>query len=148
MLRFQVIAVAFMCVGLLSTTETCANRIVNGSFEQGDFPGGDWTVVLAGGAALTGWTVGGEGVDWHKAVASYGPAQSGIFMVDLNRNGGGSGSGTLSQSFTTVVGADYALNFYLAGPSLYFPNPRQVKVDVAGLTQVFSQAASPENQLV
>lgn len=146
MFRLRFLILGFACAALLAA-ETRANLIVNGSFEEGNYTGGDYNVVPAGGSALTGWTVGDQGVDWHKAVAGFGPAHSGNLMVDLNRNGGSTGSGTLSQSFATTIGAQYDLSFYLAGPSLYFPNPRQVRVEVAGSTTIFSHAASSESQL-
>ena len=70
-------------------------------------------------------------------------------MVDLNLSGGGlSDTGTISQSFVTSPATSYVLTFDLAGPRTSFPNPRQVRVNVAGIEQVFSQAASNNLALV
>ncbi len=148
MLRERLLVLAFASISLLSSSDARANLILNGSFEQGNFTGGNHTPILAGDTALTNWTVGGVAVDWHKNVAGFGPAHDGTYMVDLNYNGGTSGSGTLSQSFATTAGDNYLLRFFLAGPSQYFPNPRQVRVQIAGEDEIFSQVASPENQLV
>jgi choice-of-anchor C domain-containing protein len=126
-----------------------ASIVVNGSFEDGEYPTGDpWTRLFAGDNRLAGWTVGGLGIDWHDAQQMNFP-HTGDKVVDLNLSG--EGSGTLSQSFATTVGQTYLLTFYLSGPDPSpgaFPDPREVQVDIAGIQQVFSTPASLHTQLV
>jgi hypothetical protein len=69
----------------------------------------------------------------------------GNLIIDLNLDG--IGSGTISQTLSTTLGEFYALSFYLAGPDLsatnpVFPNPRQVSIEVSGVSQIFSTPAS------
>ena len=131
---------------LLAALSATAGLIVNGSFENGQFAtcnNGSWCRVLAGGTEIDGWTVGGVGVDWHNQVEMKSP-HSGALMVDLHLDGGLNQMGTLSQTFATTIGADYALTFYLAGPGKEagFPDPRSVVVNVAGVEQTFSTPSS------
>lgn len=81
--------------------------IVNGSFELGDDPGA-YTTLTAGSTAITGWTIGGFGVDY---VGSYWQAADGVRSVDLS----GANAGSVSQSFATNPGATYTVNFSLSG---------------------------------
>ncbi len=127
-----------------------ADLIMNGSFELGDFAPGEAVVTVpAGSTAITGWSVGGDGVDWHLggvegSGAHFGPAYDGDLVVDLNRNG--DSSGTISQTFATEVGATYLLTFHFAA-SDWFTNPRLVQVDVADITSQFAQPGSPQYDL-
>jgi choice-of-anchor C domain-containing protein len=127
---------------------SATNLIVNGSFEQGDYSSNivdpNFARLNPGSSALTGWTIGGNGVDWHNGNDMKSPIE-GDLIVDLNLDGGS--SGTLSQTFSTTPGHFYTLGFYLAGPDLSattpsFPNPRQVRVQVGGINQIFTTPAS------
>jgi choice-of-anchor C domain-containing protein len=142
------LAVALSC----TATTAKANSLVNGSFETGNYSpiiNTSYVIVSPGATNITGWTVGGAGVDWHQNSFEIQNAFDGTKMVDLNLQGGGlSDTGTLSQSFATTPGASYTLTFYLAGPNTSFPDPRQVRVDIAGIDQIFSQAASNNLALV
>jgi choice-of-anchor C domain-containing protein len=146
------IAPILLAAGLVlgPATLLAQNLIVNGSFEDGDFSpvnSGSWVTVLAGQPKLTGWTIGGGGVDWHNE-AELSPAFDGSRTIDLNRSGGGlADTGTLSQTFATIPGASYELVFHLAGPHPWFPDPRQVEVTVAGATYDASTGVSPQNAL-
>jgi choice-of-anchor C domain-containing protein len=132
----------------LSTGSAYADLVVNGSFENGDFnacSNGAWCRLLNGATNLTGWQIGGVGVDWHNSVQMKFP-HTGDKVVDLNLDGGTSGTGTISQSFATMPGEQYLLEFFLAGPepssASGFPDPRQVVVDIAGVHTMFSTPAS------
>ena len=46
--------------------------------------------MTAGSSAITGWTIGGAGIDWHNG-AQFNPIQNGLYAVDLNLSGGGLG---------------------------------------------------------
>lgn len=87
-----------------------ANLIVNGSFEFGepnDNPLG-FSTLGAGSNALTGWSVGPQGIDW---IGSYWQPGDGSRSVDLS----GDGPGTISQTFSTTVGQTYQVSFLIAG---------------------------------
>lgn len=89
-----------------------------GSFEVGSFtPRGtgsnNFQSLLAGATNMTGWTIGGTGVDWLSAPA-YG-ASDGIRAVDLGWYTGGAGS--VSIVLPTVTGATYSLTFGAAAVS-------------------------------
>jgi choice-of-anchor C domain-containing protein len=149
------LAAAAMLVATLVGSQARAgtNLLVNGSFEDPNHnwtPSGlSWDHVPAGSSAITGWTIGAAGVDWHDD-AEFGPLEDGTYAVDLNGSGNGlADTGTISQSFSTVAGETYLLSFYLSGPQPGgFPDPRQVNVDVNGVDTIFSQAASPPKSLV
>ncbi len=130
-------------------SEARANLIVNGSFELGNYTGDKWTDIAPGSVALTGWRNTGTGIiNWHNDAEMQKPFD-GTKVVDLNNGGGGlADTGILSQSFATDVGASYLLTFYFSGPGTGFPDPRQVQVNIAGIQQVFSQAASSNGDLV
>ena len=64
--------------------------MLNGSFELGAYTGGPYNYVTAGSSAITGWTIGGAGIDWHND-AQFNPIQNGLYAVDLNLSGGGLG---------------------------------------------------------
>jgi choice-of-anchor C domain-containing protein len=150
-----------LLVGLLlvfGVARADAGLIVNGSFEQGTYTVPGFQRLFNGDTSLTGWSVGGVGVDWHVATPNpglnpalinphFGPAQNGSLVIDLNLDGGISGTGTISQSFATTVGQAYVLSFYMAGDA-FFANPQQVQVTVAGLSQVITQPTSPQYQKV
>lgn len=133
---------------IFSNSVMALNLINNGSFENGDYSGGDYETVSPGDTDITSWVVGGAGVDWHNDGEMKFP-NDGLLVVDLNRSGGGLGdTGTMSQTFSTVAGKQYLLSFFLAGPDGdSFPDPRQVQVNIAGLTQVFSTPASSHDAL-
>jgi len=138
-----------LSISLMAQSAVAQNLIENGSFENGDYSGGAWETVSPGDDDITSWVVGGAGVDWHNTIEMQFP-NDGSLAVDLNLSGGGlSDTGTLSQSFATASGQKYRLTFFLAGPAGdTFPDPREIKVDVAGIAQNFSTPASPHDALV
>jgi choice-of-anchor C domain-containing protein len=85
-----------------------ASVIVNGSFESGTFSGGEFDTLGAGSPNLTGWTVGGNGIDW---IGSYWQPSQGNRSVDLNALN----TGSLSQTFATTAGVIYKVTFDMAG---------------------------------
>jgi choice-of-anchor C domain-containing protein len=124
------------------------NLIVNGSFEDGDFSpvnSGSWVNVGAGETKLTGWTVGGDLVNWHNSVEFHFP-QEGDKTVDLNDGCFGL-RGTISQTIATTVGMAYELKFYLSGPINFSDGcsgslVRDLQVNVGGADAFFQAAAS------
>jgi choice-of-anchor C domain-containing protein len=148
--RTILLAPLFLLVSMLCIGSAHANLLVNSSFEEGDFSGANnsYKRLLAGDGSLTGWTIGGTGVDWHNT-GEMRPHADGGKVIDFNLNGGGD-TGTISQSFSTTQGAWYRLSFSLAGPQgeTWFPDPRTIRVNIDGSSQTFSQAASNPTSLI
>jgi choice-of-anchor C domain-containing protein len=96
----NLIALAFV----ISSASASAVPFQNGSFE-GDFSNGFTTIS---GSEITGWTVTSGTIDW---INTYWNASQGGYSLDMN----GNGPGTISQSFDTVAGQQYAVTFDLAG---------------------------------
>jgi len=94
------LAVATLAFCLCVAAPTFAqNLITNGSFETGDF---------------TGWTTGGNFEDTQASSGpfyDYSGAQDGSFYATLGPVGS---DGTLSQTLTTVAGAQYNISFWFA----------------------------------
>lgn len=89
-----------------------------GSFEVGNFtPRGtgsnNFQSLPAGAGNITGWTIGGTGIDWLGS-PNY-KASDGIHAVDLGWYTGGAGS--VSIALPTVAGATYSLTFDAAAVS-------------------------------
>jgi len=107
-----------------------AATIVNGSFEGLD--NSSFTTLAGGSTAITGWTVGGNSVDW---IDTYWEADTGNNSVDLN----GGDQGSISQLITDLtVGQTYEIEFYLAGNSDGAPTVKTVGVDVGGGMTIYT----------
>jgi choice-of-anchor C domain-containing protein len=91
-------------------TSASAVTINNGSFELGAaIPGGSFISVPAlNSTSITGWTVGGGGVDY---VGTYWQAADGERSIDLSRLSAGS----VAQKIATVIGQTYKVSFFLSG---------------------------------
>jgi choice-of-anchor C domain-containing protein len=92
-----------------ATASNAAVAIVNGSFEDGAFDPGSFTTLSAGDTAITGWLVGGAGVDY---IGTYWQASQGSRSVDLSALGAGSLSQILGG---LTIGQTYQVTFDLAG---------------------------------
>src|SRR5215469_11149603 len=89
-----------LCVCLGATTAFAQNLVTNGSFETGDF---------------TGWTLGGNN-DGNTYVTSgafyaYSGAEDGTFYAVFGSVGSDI---TVSQTLSTVAGAQYTVSFWFA----------------------------------
>jgi choice-of-anchor C domain-containing protein len=92
-------------------TTAGAAAFTNGSFELSTAaanPGSAFTTLFGGSTAITGWTVGGDSIDY---IGGYWQPEDGSRSVDLS----GNANGSISQTFDTVAGQRYAINFFLAG---------------------------------
>lgn len=103
---------------------TTGEALVNGSFEFGPNPGAVLT-RRAGDTSMVGWEVSGGSIDY---VGSYWSPADGSRSLDLD---GSSGPGAVSQTFTTLPGVTYQVDFSLAA------NPdaagvRHLRVSAAG----------------
>jgi len=101
-----------------------AGPFINGSFETGANPG-VFTPLAAGSTAITGWTVGGDSVDY---IGSYWNAQNGSRSVDLS----GNAPGSIFQTFDTVLGQTYQVTFYLGANGDGPPPFKTVAVSATG----------------
>ncbi|MCX7799373.1 MAG: choice-of-anchor C family protein [Fimbriimonadales bacterium] len=109
------------------------NLITNGSFEQASVdPGPTFLTLSAGSTAITGWVVGGNGIDY---IGGYWNAQHGRRSVDLSAINAGS----ISQTISTVAGQQYLLSFWLAAnPDLPNSTP-STKVAIVSAGNVINQ---------
>ncbi|MBN9060826.1 MAG: choice-of-anchor C family protein [Rhizobiales bacterium] len=95
---------------MFASSASAAVSIVNGSFESASVnPGAGFTSLSAGSTAITGWTVGGAGVDY---IGTYWQASDGVRSIDLNRLNAGSIT-QIVNGLTT--GLTYTVKFDLAG---------------------------------
>jgi choice-of-anchor C domain-containing protein len=98
-------ALAAASVGFIANAD--ASVFQNGGFETGPAPG-SFITLGSGSTAITGWTVGGGGIDY---IGSYWQPSDGSRSLDLN----GNLPGSISQTFDVVSGQTYQVTFYLAG---------------------------------
>ncbi len=125
-----------------------ANLITNGSFESGNFTGSSFTRVVAGQTNLTGWSVLGVAVDWHNT-NEFGPMHNGTRAVDLNLDGGLSGTGVLEQSFGSTIGSTYLLRFFTAAPTVSGLGARSMRASVGnGIALDINLTNSPQFAMV
>jgi choice-of-anchor C domain-containing protein len=88
--------------------------IANGSFEAPDLNGNSLATYGPGGS-LTDWTIGGDSID---LIGSYWKALDGDQSVDLN----GNGVGEISQTVSNLLqGQEYTVSFYYAATPGYVP---------------------------
>jgi choice-of-anchor C domain-containing protein len=124
------IAASLALFATVSPASAGVNLIQNGSFENGSYVdgGSGFDTLIAGDTSLTSWTVGLDSVDW---IGSYWQPADGIHSIDLS----GNALGSLSQSFSAVIGKQYTVSFMLAGNPDGGPDPKTVEVSVNGTNQ-------------
>jgi choice-of-anchor C domain-containing protein len=100
---------ALLSMAMLVPTTALALPLTNGNFEITSLAGNpNFYTLGAGSTAITGWTVGGSGIDYIK---NYWQDASGNFSLDLS----GTGAGSISQAFDTLAGHTYQVTFAMAG---------------------------------
>jgi hypothetical protein len=118
------VCVSLSSLFLFAGATQAQNLIQNGSFELPGFAGnavpGQQQRVVAYSTDITGWTVGGIGdVYVHKypvgPASSFGPAEDGSYYLDLS--GDGRPHATVYQDFSTTIGSEYSLSFYIGSAS-------------------------------
>ena len=93
--------------------------------------------MAAGSTAITGWTVGGDSVDY---IGTYWNAQSGSRSVDLS----GNAPGSIFQTFDTVLGQTYQVTFFLGANGDGPPPSKTVGVSATGnATGNYSVGSTP-----
>ena len=99
-------AIAGSALCALSSPASAAG-LINGSFENNcAAPVAGFITLGAGSTCVTGWTVGPHSVD---LVGTYWQAKDGTHSIDL----GGNAPGSIFQTFSTVVGGLYTVNYWL-----------------------------------
>ncbi|MFL6516373.1 MAG: hypothetical protein ACJ8M1_15240 [Chthoniobacterales bacterium] len=103
--------------------------LINGDFETGPFD------TLG---TVTGWTVSGNG----KALSTTQGATSGTHSAALGAVGD-SQDNVLSQSFVTIPGGIYSLDFDTGVAGVNFNSPMQLHVQVIGSNSLIDQILTP-----
>lgn len=109
-MKAYVLALASAPLALFATAPAAASVFVNGGFETSTCGAavGGFATVGAGGSCVTGWTVDSGSVDY---INGYWEAKDGIASIDL----AGNAPGTISQTFDTVAGQLYSVDYWLSG---------------------------------
>jgi choice-of-anchor C domain-containing protein len=129
--RLLGLAAALAFLNAASPASAGVNILTNGSFELGTYPGGAFAELGAGATNISGWSIGGGGVDW---IGSYWQPADGARSLDLNRLSAGS----VSQTFSTVAGQKYNVSFYLSGNPDGGPALKTIQIAVNGILQEIS----------
>lgn len=108
-------------LALPSTAQAAA--FVNGDFESGVDTGSEFVTLNSTG--VDGWTVLSGTIDY---IGGYWTAGSGDRSIDLN----GSSAAVLAQTFDTVVGLTYTVEFLLAGNPVGGPALKTLEVAASG----------------
>ena len=117
---------------LLGVSQAQAAPFTNGSFEVGTNPGSSFSTLPAGSTAITGWEVFGASIDY---IGGLWEAAEGSRSVDLNGNANAAG---IRQTFDTVAGTSYLLQFALAGNPDGAPDVKQVLVQSGAFSDSFT----------
>jgi len=114
-----------------------ADLIVNGSFEQASVdPGASFKTLGSGSTAITGWAVGGNGIDY---IGGYWTAADGARSIDLSAGNTGK---MVAQSFATTIDKYYEVTFAMAGNPAGSPSTKSLEVAAAGQSAIFSFSTS------
>lgn len=144
--RISVIGVAVGALALVAGPAMAASQFDNGSFESGSYSGGGFETLTAGTTsanAMNDWTVTQGSVDWVDG--SYWLAQDGSKSIDMNGTptpGYPSTIGAIAQTFTTIPGATYGVQFSLAANPQCGTGQKTVLVDTGGTPAPFSSSTS------
>jgi choice-of-anchor C domain-containing protein len=121
-----------------AASPAAAAPFTNGSFELGSVnPGSGWMTLGSGNPAITGWEIFDGTIDY---IGTYWQAADGSRSLDSNGNDGSAG---VRQTFDTVGGGTYQVNFALAGNPDGAPFTKNVQVTSGGISQLFSFTVLP-----
>ena len=118
---------------LAAASSVNAATIVNGGFESSTLSPAEaaqmasqgFATLTAGNNDLTGWSIGGAGIDY---IGSYWVPAGGTHSIDLNALSAGS----IFQTISTVVGQAYEVSFDLAGNPDGAPKVKLAIADASG----------------
>jgi len=103
MMKTKQITILMVAIASLLVWNANANLIVNGDFEDPVIA--DWAAYNPGDLTLTGWTIGGSGVQHFNGPWSGWPSQ----VVQLT--GDYVAAGPVSQTIATTIGASYTISW-------------------------------------
>ncbi|MEI7577723.1 MAG: choice-of-anchor C family protein [Armatimonadota bacterium] len=126
---FTIRVALLLAISAISVSAS-ANILVNGSFELGNYTGSAGVQPIPGTSnILPGWSA--TNVDW---IESYWTAQHGTKSIDLSRVFAGS----VEQSFVTVPGTTYSVEFFFAGNPDGNPVVKNAQVTVDSFSQIYT----------
>lgn len=122
---------AVLTAAVIAPSALAQNLLINGSFESWPTRVPSYVTIPAGSTEIPGWTVTGTSVDlvggWQQG--------SGLLSLDLD---GTPGSGGVEQTFATVPGQWYSVEFLLAGNPECGNPIKSIRVDAAGSSNTLS----------
>ncbi|MBK7470168.1 MAG: choice-of-anchor C family protein [Betaproteobacteria bacterium] len=124
-------ATALLLVSVLSGAAFAA-PFQNGSFELGGIGPCNTYDIPAGSTLITGWTVSVGNIDWEGPACGW-QASDGGNSLDLVGQAAG-GIGGIEQTFDTIPGATYVVDFDLAGNYGGVPVIKPLAVTIDGVT--------------
>jgi choice-of-anchor C domain-containing protein len=136
----------FTCVGcfLLFATASWGAPFQNGSFELGPPNPCNTFNIPTNDTRITGWTVSVGNIDWESAPPCGWQASNGNNSLDLVGTGG---IGGIAQTFDTVPGKTYQVQFDLAGNYGRPPIIKPLAVTINGTTTNFTFDTTGKGQL-
>ncbi len=143
-MRGRILIAAALC--LVGASRADAGPFVNGSFEVASLnPGAGFATVAEGSTQITGWEVfdlvpAALTIDY---IGTFWQAADGARSVDLTGNNGAAG---IRQTFDTLVGTTYRVEFAMAGNPDGPPDMKQVLVEAGGVSQSFLFDAAPTSR--
>ena len=117
---------------LFPASRASASPFQNGSFEAASIAPGGFVTLGVGSTAITGWEVISASIDY---IGSHWVAAAGTRSVDLNGNAGGGG---IRQTFDTIIGSLYRVEFAMSGNPDGPPPVKAVTVNAAASTQTYT----------
>jgi choice-of-anchor C domain-containing protein len=129
---------------LLFATATCGAPFQNGSFELGPPNPCDTFNISVNDTRITGWTVSVGNIDWESAPPCGWQPSNGSNSLDLVGTGG---IGGITQTFDTVPGRTYQVQFDLAGNYGRPPIIKPLAVTINGTTTNFTFDTTGKGQL-
>jgi choice-of-anchor C domain-containing protein len=107
-LKKLLVGAALAAATTLGASQASAAAFMNGSFELNTADPVSFSTLGAGSNVVTGWTVFGGTVDY---INGYWQAANGTHSIDLS----GNGAGSIQQTFDTVAGKTYSVDYFLSG---------------------------------
>ena len=127
--RLITIAATLAMLATLPMAASAQELVTNGSFETPTAPSWPGWTTRWGGSSFTGWSVGGNGIDIHRA--EFGTpwnVPDGAQALDLNANS----TGNITQTLATTPGTTYRVSFYMAANIACGPGTYKLGVSFAG----------------
>lgn len=134
------VAAAASMAGASLMPVLAANPFANGSFEDGPNPG-VFATKGTGDETIDGWKVTDGSID-H--IGSYWQHANGDRSVDLS----GNTAGTIEQTFVTMPGGKYTVNFMMSGNPDNGPGLKEMTASADGESQPFSYLVTAANSKV